>query len=1003
MALAEAPPVDRREREVEFQQDLGYALRDAIKVKPDFRSKRFETARLEYEVGEGRADIAVLESGGKPFLIIETKRKNGRVQKDIDPWNPKVIHQALRYAVLKGAPYFATANRGYLAAFRTPERREEFSIPKHRVFATAIPAVTREFGTSLLVRLVDYELATTDRDRSELATALDWTFVYRLRSFVDWLYRRTQPAVNKRIAGSPDFERQVRELSGERGSPLSGDQLAREMVYVLVNKVVFYKALERKYDKLPRLRIPDTNDLQDILDYLSKAWKDATVVTEDFEAIFSTRLYDDISFDEANIDLLDLSEGLQGLIDDMEAYRLEDLEADVIGHVYEHLIPEAERHRLGKFYTPPAIAEFITRWAIRAGDDTVFDPAAGSGTFLVKAYQRLKVLKEAEGLKRSRYEIHRVLLSQLYSNDIDSFASHLTAMNLALRDVRNPVSEVNILETDFFDIAPASEPVTTSGERRLKFPPLDVVVGNPPYTRWTQLTKPQQKSIGRRLDKTLHDYGLVARVRGGVETALYHHFVIHATSFLKEGGRLGMIISNSWLQTDVGADFGRYLLDHFKVKAVVDFAPRVFTIPLVATTVILLEKCSDSEARRSNQAVLAMLTEPTSVEDLVAVVDRPGDFSSRERVRVIRQDRIPRDSKWLSVFFGFDRLDEKVRRTSVRVDDLFTVTKGTIGYCAAHKRGLGANSFFKLTTANVRQWGLTDYVARALPSGRYLHHFAFGLEDWNRIERGGQEAWLFDCRLPRVGVPKVVREYIAWGETECRNRDGDICSRAQSCVERGRKGLYVGWYDAGGVLPADILSTYYSQYAHRFALLRIEVAVDHDFVAFRAKSKMTELQKKAALACLNSIVGQLYVETQGRTTGGGMISMEAKHALNIPIANIIELPASDLKQLANAFDELEAKAAVSGVAKDRNAAEVLAEEYAKLDDVVASVLDLSSKEVAQMRELRNALADRRTQRAENPEVEAVRGEDSGQKGLRPPRKKSGIRSAIRTVRPLETF
>lgn len=658
VALASVPR-DTGEREAAFQADLWSLLRDVIRAHPDFKSLRFESAEIEFPAGVGRADIALLVSGGKPFVVIETKRKFGSkvVSHDIDPWNPSVIKQALGYAVDLGAPYFATANRDYLAAFRTPDRGKRFEIPTHRVFATAIDNLDAKFGTEFIQRLVDYELAATIADRAEIATALDWTFVYRLRSFVDWLTRRVEPAVKRLFSGSPEFIDRVTVFERERGTKIAPRQLAREMVYVLANKILFYKALERRYPRLGKLDLAGVSNAADLRHVLSAAFRDATVVTDDFKAIFSTDLYDDIPLEAEPVDLVPLVEGVQGFVEDMENYKLEELESDIIGHVYERLIPENERHALGQFYTPPAIAELIVKWAVRTGSDTVLDPAAGSGTFLVKAYQRLKNLKAEEGLRPSRSEIHRSILSQLYSNDIDAFAVHLTAMNLALRDVKNPVTEVNFYESDFFHLVPATTPLIEKEGRTRKVPVVTCVVGNPPYTRWTELADSTKLAISKQLGRTLKQYGLVARVRGGVETAVYQHFVVHGASFLEDGGRLGMIISNSWLQTDVGIEFAKFLLDNFRVRAILDFGPTFFETPIVATTVVLLEKTNDSAERLSTKSVFAYIDKRISVDELLGIVRGNGDYPSSSKVNVVEQRTLATVGKWIGVFFGFERLD----------------------------------------------------------------------------------------------------------------------------------------------------------------------------------------------------------------------------------------------------------------------------------------------------------------------------------------------------------
>lgn len=84
--------------------------------------------------------------------------------------------------------------------------------------------------------------------------------------------------------------------------------------------------------------------------------------------------------------------------------------------------------------------------------------------------------------------------------DINPFPAHLTAVNLAMRNVRAPSTETNVIVDDFFNAEPGKlYPVrikTAKGEltRTIVIPPeLDVIIGNPPYTSG-------QKSLrGRRI------------------------------------------------------------------------------------------------------------------------------------------------------------------------------------------------------------------------------------------------------------------------------------------------------------------------------------------------------------------------------------------------------------------------------------------------------------------------------------------------------------------------
>src|SRR5207244_2347703 len=130
-----------------------------------------------------------------------------------------------------------------------------FRIERHRVLITAIPALSEDFASRVIETVVAYHRAATDQDRARVATGLDWTFIIRLRSFVDWLSRRIEPAVTRRLAEDADFQSRVRSFEKETGSKVEASSFARQMAYILTNKIVFHKVLERSYPRLDALEL----------------------------------------------------------------------------------------------------------------------------------------------------------------------------------------------------------------------------------------------------------------------------------------------------------------------------------------------------------------------------------------------------------------------------------------------------------------------------------------------------------------------------------------------------------------------------------------------------------------------------------------------------------------------------------------------------------------------------------------------------------------------------
>ncbi|MEM4431106.1 MAG: N-6 DNA methylase, partial [Thermofilaceae archaeon] len=773
-----------------------------------------------------------------------------------------------------------------------------------------------------------------------------------------------------------------------------------------LNKVIFYKVLERYYKDLPRLEpLYSKNYVNTVNQYLGKLkefFNKAVEVTKDFEPIFETGIYDEIKCVESE-EVLKLLDWLITLIDQ---YRIERF-GDVVGYVYEELIPAEERHQLGQFYTPKPIAELIVKWCIRSPDDRVLDPGCGSGTFLVEAYKRLAELKLGRKFSEVKYvprDVHKQILSQLYGIDINEFPAHLTAMNLAMRNPREPCSITNVIVEDFFAIIPGYKVKTAEEgeEKEVVLKDFDAIVGNPPYTRWTEIPGRTRELIPKRCGDTMSKYNLIADPSRGLEPGIYVYWIMHSTGFLKNGGRIGMIISDSWLQTDYGVNFGNFLLDHFKIKAVIDISARVFPVPQVGTCILLLEKSPSLKEREDNRAVFVYLdlgeNRELTIDEVLGAVENPEKYKNKYYIRVVRQGDIPRDKKWINLLFDASAILDELRKRTIRMGELFEISRGnTLWSMWAIKHGrrpdLGANEFFYLDEDRVGRYNLRNYVYPALVSARYARWFTFTKDDWEQLRQGGSKCYVFMCHKPREELPGNVQKYIEWGERGCTTTiretrgGGRVCSEARSCREREeRRDLFYGWYDLGGVVESPIFTQRYARYYHRFTLMKFGVMLDEDFIAFIPKEEMPEDMLKALLAYLNSSFVKLYIESVGRPPGGvGPIALEVSHAEEIPVLDVRRLDESNLKLLASLFDELEAEARRLGGADKRENIEKLWDTVIKrIDEEIARILGLPREMADAAKALSKTMMERRLARAEEAKPEAIKGEETP--GVELPRK-----------------
>jgi type I restriction-modification system DNA methylase subunit len=993
-------------REAKVEEEF-YRLTKNVLEKREYtiEGMKFGDPEPQYPVDSGTADL-MIPTPTKRLFIVEFKRKiqtpSGlKILRETDPLGSKVITQALVYAVQCGASFFATTNGKVFALFTTPERGDAFRIDRHRLLVKEIQLTEDAIEEILRVVARWHQGIKIER------TPLDWTFIIRLRSFVEWLSIQMLPLVERKLETDTSFKRRYIEFSKEV-SRITPEAYSREAAYILMNRIVFYRILERYYGNLPILKsIASKNGTEFLLNLLTHFEK-AMECTKDFEPVFEAGLYDEAPLP----DNLDMLEEINAFIDDMGTYRLEEIGSDVIGFIYERLIPDVERHELGQFYTPPQIAELIVKWAVRKSTDSVMDPACGSGTFLVKAYGRLRDLKPL-----AQDSSHKEILRQLYAIDINSFPAHITAVNLGMRDVRHPTSEMNVVVEDFFKIMPEQKVLapytikTSEGEfrREILIPLVDAVVANPPYTRWTELPDSTRAAVMAVIGSTIRRYKITAgMVRS--EPMVYVHFLMHGSNFLENGGRLAMIVSNSWLQTEYGVKLGAFMLDHFKVKAVIDFATRFFPIPLVATTVILLEKETDQAAREKNDVTFLYVDSQVEVTEILNAVHERDKKTTNMLKNVVPQGEIDRNKKWIGAFFGGQRIEKLIKSSKhvTSLKELFVPLRGNTKWAKwavehGSRLDLGANDFFYLDKATVEQWGLQNYVVPALTSARYSKNFSFLKSDWQRLRDRGAKAFLFSPGKPKSGLPRRVQEYIEWGEKKCRTRAGKLAPESEACIRRAdERTRFKGWYDIGGIVSVPIFGTYYVQYRHRFGLSTFPVALDTGILAYIPKKKMTQKQLKATAAYLNSTFFRLMVETEGNSTGGGMIELEMSQAEKLPVIDATRLPHRMIEQLSGLFNELETESRKFGGADTEEKLEKLGPFFLRIDQSLAKLFGFDAKLIEETKSISDLLKERRIARAEEAKPEAIRGEEKPR--IRPPKRTvRQISKEDRLTQPLERW
>ncbi len=88
----------------------------------------------------------------------------------------------------------------------------------------------------------------------------------------------------------------------------------------------------------------------------------------------------------------------KAIVKRLEVYNLSDTSEDVRGIAFEKFLGRTFRGEIGQFFTPRTIVEFMIRMAAPQEGEIILDPAAGSGGFLIRAFElmREQILVDAD-------------------------------------------------------------------------------------------------------------------------------------------------------------------------------------------------------------------------------------------------------------------------------------------------------------------------------------------------------------------------------------------------------------------------------------------------------------------------------------------------------------------------------------------------------------------------------------------------------------------------------
>jgi len=542
---------------------------------------------------------------------------------------------------------------------------------------------------------------------------------------------------------------------------LTNDQI-NESVQKILDRLIFIKNCE------DRLIIPAES-----LWKRFKAWQetaiDANIVTfmmdlknlfRYFDQVYNGKLFEKHPCEDLKIRNEVLEEIIDTLYGDGQhlGYNFSVIPVNVLGQAYElyigsiikekegvanavEIVKEPEKRKAhGIYYTPEQVVDIIVRNTlgrmlknIKTIEDVskikVLDPACGSGSFLIKAFDVIKDwYSNYNKISRpfappNTLDAHlvsvpnieeKILTENLYGVDLDPQAVEIVILNLSLKSIMakkklpymgdhikcgNSLISGDLADlTKYFKNPEAKRPFDWSKqfENVVNQGGFDVIVGNPPYITMENLPDYQEYC------KTFYP-----EIYSG-KNDIHYYFIAKGLQLLKENGFLGYITSRYFMEAAFAKKLRNFILKNSCIKVIIDFENvQIFEGVNVLTSIIIFQKNPSKQERDSNIVKIVRVKEAkwnvaNLIEDIEAHIDEETFSDDQIDIFNVKQSELTEDS-WKILPKKTTSILSKMETLSWKLADICEIEQ-------SQKTGL--NEAFCVSEAYVKEMNLEKELLR---------------------------------------------------------------------------------------------------------------------------------------------------------------------------------------------------------------------------------------------------------------------------------------------------
>lgn len=591
--------------------------------------------------------------------------------------------------------------------------------------------------------------------------------------------------------------------------------------------------------------------------------------TCDFWNIFGSQLGENYILPDSWNEIIQLNQ----FLGDIE---LASINQDLLQGLLENIFNFAKRKVAGQYTTPMFLARLLVLLTLNNKSETLHDPCCATGTIPRAAYD---IKKEAGITPKDS-------LASIFASDKVAFA--LQMATLAISEPVNMGEIVQIFKKDCTEIRlgeniELKNPFNGSIINKA-YQAINNIASNLPFIQQKDL-KILNPHIEEKINNFLNEK-LSIKDKINAKSDLYAYLPFAFWDILADDGRLGIIISNSWLATEWGAVFKRLLTRFYRLEYILTASDgRWFQNADVVTNMVILTKRNtpvEEPADTEKTKFIAIShnfhsdLDYTTLEEIYEDIITKTPTSKFKLQEYSTKDILDIPLNWNALFSNISwlrQIEEKV----IFSKELFEINRG-------ERRGW--NPMFYPSKNHTIE---AEFIRPVLRTPKHIKTLiataeteAFccplSMPDLRRANHNGAINWINKFKHQYNGTRKPLPEVL-----QAQALDGEY------------------WYTMSDSRMANLVASMNFDKRIFIAKLDVESFVDQRFTRFTVLDSSTDIELAHAL--LNSLLGIFFIESLGFGRGLGALDLSStRMKKNLQMLNPLLLNNEQIQDIKDRFN-----------------------------------------------------------------------------------------------------